>query len=524
MDPTDPGDRPPEPERPLPPRPAWPPPPAATGPGQPPGSAPPAPPGWGPPPGSQPSAPSGWGQPAPPPTWGPPPPTWGYPIPPSWGPPPRRRGRTAWVLAGLAALLAVVLVAVLVARTGPAGPAGPPGAPPRAAGPARAAAPALPDPRTDLPKLLAKRAKAIVDDDRTAFLSTVDKRQKTWYRDQSTEFGRLRTVPFSAFTYRVVDLRSGNNLKRRYDADQVYLGQVEARYRFRNQDASPVLTRHSFTFALVPAGWRIAGPGDRRLRARDDVEIWDGGQVRTLRSARSLVVYHPGQDALARRLLTVADRAYGQVGAAWTGTWERKAVILVPRDQQEAERLVHARDLSRVAALASSSIESDQTGRVLGNRIVINTTNVVRYRPLDLQVLITHEMTHVATRTLGDGVPLLLVEGFADWAALLPVKLPFTITRAALVREVRSGGFDGVLPGDRDFRGPDAGVAYDEGSAFCLWVARTFGAAKLRALYREFAGTSPASAAALDHGFREVLGLSRRTAERRWAAWVRDQA
>jgi hypothetical protein len=426
----------------------------------------------------------------------------------------------------VAALLVVALVAaVLLVRPG-GGSAGSPGPAPRAAGSAKppTTAPAPPDPRTDLPKLLAKRAKAIVGDDRAAFLSTVDKRQKAWYREQATQFASLRTVPFSAFTYRVVALRSGTGLKRRYDADQVYLGQVEARYRFTGQDASPVLTRHSFTFVHIPAGWRIAGKGDRHLRARDHVEIWDGGKVQTVRSARTLIVYHPGADDLARRLLTVADRAYAQVGAAWTGEWERKAVILVPRDQDEAERLVGARDLSRVAALASSSVESGQRGRILGNRIVVNTTNVVRYRPLDLQVLITHEMTHVATRTLGDGVPLLLVEGFADWAALQPVKLPFGATRANLAEQVRLGRFDGALPSDREFRGPGAGVAYDEGSAFCLWVARTFGAAKLRALYREFAGSDPTSTAELDRGFRDVLGMSRRTAERRWAAWVRDQA
>jgi hypothetical protein len=505
MDPTDPGDGPPEPERPHPPRPAWPPPPAATGPGQPPGSAPPAQPAWG-------SSPQ---------------PAWGLPPQPVWGPPPQPppgRGRVAWILASVAALLAVALLAaVLFVRAGPVGSSG---SPSRAAGPARpgTAAPAPPDPRTDLPKLLAKRAKAIIDDDRTAFLSTVDKRQKAWYRAQAAQFANLKTVPFSDYTYRVVALRTGSGLKRRYDADRVYLGQVEARYRFTGQDASPVLTRHSFTFVHIPAGWRIADKGDRRLRARDDVEIWDGGKVRSLRSDRTLVVYHPGAEALAGRLLTVADRAYAQVGAAWTGKWERKAVLLVPRDQEEAEDLVGARDLSRVAALAASSIESDESGRVLGNRIVVNTTNVVRYRSLELQVLITHEMTHVATRTLGDGVPLLLVEGFADWAALQPVKYPFSVTRSALVQQVRSGRFDGALPSDREFRGPDAGVAYDEGSAFCLWVARTFGAAKLRALYRQFAGSSPPSTAELDHGFRQVLGLSRRTAERRWAAWVRDQA
>jgi hypothetical protein len=259
------------------------------------------------------------------------------------------------------------------------------------------------------------------------------------------------------------------------------------------------------------------------MRSRDDHEIWDSGQVRTVRSARTLIVHHPGQEELAARLLRVADRAYTQVGAAWTGRWERKAVILVPRDQDEAEELVGARDLSRVAAVASSSVESGRTEKVLGNRIVVNTSNVDGYDGLNLQVLITHEMTHVATRTLGDAVPLLLVEGFADWAALKPVGLPLENTRPALNQAVDTRRFDGALPTDPEFRGGDAAVAYDEGSAFCLWVASTYGAGKLQALYRTFRGSGATSDGELDRGFKRVLGVSRRTAERRWAAWVSDR-
>jgi hypothetical protein len=240
-------------------------------------------------------------------------------------------------------------------------------------------------------------------------------------------------------------------------------------------------------------------------------------------SARTLIVYHPGDEALARRLLRVADRAYTQVDAAWARHWERKAVILVPEDEQEAEELVGASDLSRVAAVASSSVESGATERVLGNRIVVNTDNVERYNDLNLQVLITHEMTHVATRALGDGVPLLLVEGFADWAALKPLGYPLAVTRPNLARRVRADRFDGKLPGDGEFRGPDAAVAYDEGSAFCLWVADTYGPGKLRALYRQFRGSDPPSEAEFDRGFRRVLDLTRRQVERRWAVWVRSQ-
>ena len=422
----------------------------------------------------------------------------------------------------MAGLLVVALVAAfLVVRSGDQGEQA------RQAVGQRPATKLPPDPATDLPKLLAKRAKAVIDDDRAAFLATVDKRQKTYYQRQATLFARMRTAPFSAFTYRLDpnDLRSGAKLRRHYRAEQVQLAPVQVRYRFEGQDSSPVLARESFTFVLTGSGWRIAGPGDSRMRRRDDVEIWDSGQVRTARSPRTLIVHHPGQEDLAQRLLQVADRAYGQVGAAWTGKWERKAVILVPRDQSEAERLVGARDLSRVAAVASSSVESGTTEaeKVLGNRIVVNTSNVVRYNTLNLQILLTHEMTHVATRTLGDGVPLLLVEGFADYAALKPIGFSFASTRPALNQRVDSGRFDGALPRDDEFRSGDAAVAYDEGSAFCQWVAATFGSGKLQALYREFRGSGSTSTSELDRGFKDVLGISRPTAERRWAAWVRDQ-
>jgi hypothetical protein len=418
------------------------------------------------------------------------------------------------VVAGL--LVAALVAAVLAVRPGVQAGA------PRVVG-QQPATRAAADPSAELPRLLTRRARAVLGDDRASFLATVDKRQTRFYKRQAKLFARMRTVPFSDLAYKITDEHASTRLRRRYDADQVIQAQVQARYRFKGQDASPVLARHSYTFVLTRSVWRIAGPGDAGQRRRDDTEIWDHDPVRTAGSARTLIVYHPGDEALARRLLRVADRAYAQVDAAWTRHWERKAVILVPKDQQEAEELVGASDLSRVAAVASSSVESGASERVLGNRIVVNTDNVERYNDLNLQVLITHEMTHVATRTLGDGVPLLLVEGLADWAALKPLGYPLAVTRPNLARRVRADRFDGRLPGDGEFRGPDAAVAYDEGSAFCLWVADTYGAGKLRDLYRQFKGSDPPSEAEFDRGFRRALDQTRRQAERRWAVWVRSQ-
>jgi hypothetical protein len=441
---------------------------------------------------------------------------------PGWAPPPvppARRGRRAgWVVAVVVVLAAALVAGMFALRSG-VGVEQPPRQP-ATQGPATQA---TADPQAEVPKLLARRARAILRGDRAAFLATVDRRRGAYYRSQAKLFASMRTVPFSTVDYQVTDPRNWATatVRRRYAPDRVYLPHVQLRYRFKGQDASPVLGRLFYTFVLTRSGWRIGGQEDARPALRDDVQIWDGGPVKTLRTGRTLVVYHPGSEQLAGRLLAAAERGYGEVAAVWTGRWERKVVILVPRDQDEAERLVHARDLSPVAALSASSVESGPGGRVLGNRIVVNPAVLAPYRNLDLQNVVTHEMTHVATRTLGN-VPLFLVEGFAEYTALRPFRrYPPRLTRPMLAARVRAGRFDGRLPSARELRGRDGVVAYDEASTFCLWVVESYGEGKLLALYRAFAGSKPPNAAELDLGFREVLGVSKRTAEARWAAWVR---
>jgi hypothetical protein len=338
-------------------------------------------------------------------------------------------------------------------------------------------------------------------------------------------FDRMATVPFASFSYTVPDPLQdvgGDRARQRYAPTAVSVFPIEASFGFRGQDASPFVARYYYTFAVTDSGWRIAGQDDVPAPLRSDVEIWDGGPVQTVSSSRTLVVFHPGGSTLARRLLTVAEQGYAQVTASWSGKWDKRVVILVPRDQREAQRLVRSRSLTDVAAVTSSAIEAGPLHRLLGNRIIVNTSLVKSYRTLDLQVVLTHEMTHVATRAIGVGVPLYLVEGFADYTALRPLGAPLRVTRPSLALAVRASRFTGKLPSRSQLVGNDAALAYDQGSSFCLWVAITFGEGKVQALYRSFGDLSTdATRQDEDRRFRRVLGLSRTTAEGRWAAFVR---
>lgn len=466
--------------------------------------------GWSPPAGLD--SPSGWG--------------------PAPAPAPARTRRRGWII-GLAIVVALAVMVVqlvqlgLLRRPEPA-VSTPPGAHAAAGGSASTgpgASASTRSPQAQVVRLLASRADALLRHDKAAFLATVDQRRRTFYRSQAVLFDRMATVPFASLSYTVPDPLQdvgSDRARQRYSPTVVSMFPVQASFRFRGQDASPFLARFYYTFAVTDSGWRIAGQDDTPSSLRSDVEIWDSGAVRTVSTARTLVVFHSGDATLARRLLSVAERGYGQVAASWSASWDKRVVILVPRDQREAQRLVQSRDLSDVAAVTSSVVEAGPLHRLLGNRIIVNTSLLEDYGTLDLQVVLTHEMTHVATRKIGVGVPLYLVEGFADFTALRPLDAPVRVTRPSLAAAVRAGRFKGKLPSRSQLVGSDAALAYDEGSTFCLWVESTFGEAKLQALYSSFGDlVGDPSHQDEDLRFRRVLKISRATAEARWAAFVK---
>jgi hypothetical protein len=376
--------------------------------------------------------------------------------------------------------------------------------------------------------LLRQRAYALLNKDEKAFLAGIDSRERAYRSQQQKLFRRLQKLPFAAYEYRVFPpdeaLRSTRD---KFAPDPVYSPLVETRYRFRRAETTPILNAVRFTFIRTPEGWRIGGQEKPRVGDHNHAELWDTGAVETLRGERTLVFFHPASRSLAQRMLDAAERGYDDVDAAWDGDWDHQVVIMVPSSESEAEKIAAVRDISAAAAVAATSTEPGPVDKILGARIVVNPA-IRRYDQLNLQVVVTHEMTHVATRFVGTGVPLFLVEGFADFAALRDVDLPLRSTRPSLTSAVADGSFDGKLPSAKVFELRTANdrsraLAYDKGSTFCLWVERTWGLDTVRSLYRSFEGEDgPPSQAVTDSKFKEVLGISFATAQSRWAKFVRS--
>ncbi|MFG1611843.1 hypothetical protein ACGFI3_03765 [Nonomuraea wenchangensis] len=263
--------------------------------------------------------------------------------------------------------------------------------------------------------------------------------------------------------------------------------------------------------ALVPAA--SAPIADAPALPAGALGLWPGESV-TVRGTRSVVVGRPAPTTSSAEpassvslveLARLADTAALRVGAV-LGEPVRPLVI-VPASAAEAARLAGTGPIDGLAALAD------------GDRVLVVPEVFARLNPTGRDVVLTHELTHVAAGT--DRLPVWLYEGFADYVGYRDSGLPVRTAAAELADEVRAGRLPGELPGPAAFAADGSDPArlaraYQESWLACRFLADRFGEETLVRLYRE------ARVAGADRALAG-LGLSTATLTDRWRAYVREQ-
>lgn len=404
----------------------------------------------------------------------------------------------------------------------------------RAPAPTVAVAPA-PDPDlrpAAINALLQRRAAAVRSRDRSAFLGTVDPSAAGFAADQRRLFDNLARLPLAAFTYTAAGMRSTGG---------GWWVEVTLRYRLRDFDDADVVRRQYVHVVHRPGtGWVVAGTGAAH-GLPDDPEVWDSGRLTVVRGRRSLVL---GADADHAQLRQIADRidagipvVSGVVGRRWA----RRAVVLVPASQEQAARLVgRTQDLGKIAALATVTGAPDHPA----DRIVVAPHTFPRLNSLGRRVVLTHELTHLATGGARDTrTPMWLIEGLADYVGYKGIDVSPAQAAGELAAEVRGGRLPTGLPGQQDFAGssPRLSQAYQEAWLACRLIVERYGERRLWRLYRAAggqagpadegagAGEDGAAGAAADPGewearaIRGVLGIEISEFVRMWRDYLRTE-
>ncbi|MFF3905218.1 hypothetical protein ACFYZJ_04270 [Streptomyces sp. NPDC001848] len=358
-------------------------------------------------------------------------------------------------------------------------------------------------------QVLDRRAAAVLDGDRSAFLGTQTRAAG------AAGFDNLRAVPLAAWSYRVTALHLTGD---RATAD------AELRYRVRGYDRAPVTAARSLRLTRIGGRWYVASDEPAWKAAR---QLWDQGAVEAVRGAHSLVLGVGQPRDTLREYARLADRAVPAVTGAWGTGWPGRVVVLVPTSLQGMAALLGA-PASRYRGIAAVTTgEVGGSGTAPADRITVNPDAYAILGDLGKQVVLTHETTHVATRRhTTAATPLWLSEGYADWVGYRGTGRTPAEVAPELDRAVGLGHAPSALPQDSDFAfSGDAGKlaqAYESGWMACRMIADRWGEARLNDFYRAV-GDHAGREGAVENALRTVLGTSPEAFTQQWRAYLRSQ-
>ncbi|MBM6404044.1 hypothetical protein JQN72_07290 [Phycicoccus sp. CSK15P-2] len=289
---------------------------------------------------------------------------------------------------------------------------------------------------------------------------------------------------------------------------------VVQRYRVAGVDRADRTA--TVRYSVVPRGdgWLVASESATAGSAAPPWLAMPG--LTTLRTTHAVVAGSAEPAALDSAARTV-DRALPALAEHWSGTPER-TLVLVPSTEDEAGSLLGSSG-GGLAATTDGPVGPD--GLATGDRVVLDPQARRRLTDTGRDVVLTHELVHVAVRASAPGeAPTWLDEGYADHVGYARAGLPERRLAAALVAAVGSDGVPGDLPAPSAFDPAAGGV---EVGYLAAWqaaetVAELAGEDGLRRLVRACRSPDgPRDAERVcDAAMPGILGTDRAGLIRRW--------
>ncbi|MEI7029717.1 hypothetical protein [Streptomyces pratensis] len=355
----------------------------------------------------------------------------------------------------------------------------------------------------EIAAVLEDRAAAVLEHDAAGYLAALDPGATELRTAQRGELANLADVPLKSWTYELkgVTERDGG----RATAD------VELRYRIAGYDTAPAAARRTLELTRDGGRWHITA--DRAAEGAAG-QLWQQGDVEVVEGAHSIVLGVERPAGELRQVADAVDLAVPAVSDAWPRPWTRRVVVLVPGSVRDMAALLGAPEAGYRGIAAVTTGEVGGTGRrpALADRVIVNPQAYADLGGFGQRVVLTHETTHVATRTsTSTATPVWLSEGFADWAAYRGEDRSAASIAPELAAALRTGEVPAELPGDRDFGfdGDPAklGRAYEGGWLACALIAERWGREKLVAFY-ESVGAHPRREGAVEQAMDAVLGTT----------------
>lgn len=384
-------------------------------------------------------------------------------------------------------------------------------------------------------KLLQLRAQGVLNASPQQWRKPLDSHNTTFVTRQTTIFDNLADVQFASWSYQTPQTAEITALKptrlAELNVTQGWVVPTVLSYQLADQAGKPLAgqtpIRRQQTFTVIRRGeeWSLTDTSDGVTA----VDLWDLGKVSVHHSKRALVV-GTASTATLQRIGQEMDVAGQRVDEVWGDHWPRTAIVMIPASTGDMARLLSRSSpagLNQVAAVTTGAVNNDnKNSSTTGDRIIINPGGYNDLGKNGRLIVLTHELTHVATRISTSGsVPIWLSEGFSDYVAYRKSKVQPRFISAAAVKAYKQGRIGDKFPDKESFDPTVADIspAYSGCWMIANLIANEYGPDKLVALYRDLASTS-VDEAGVEEALTQHLGISSEELLSKWRAELRAKA
>jgi hypothetical protein len=344
-------------------------------------------------------------------------------------------------------------------------------------------------------------ADAILDGNRAAFLGVVDDARTGFAQEQRTVWMNTRQLHFQMLRYTYDGLVEPDKPLH----TPSFLAQVTTTYELKGFDTAPIQVEDGFTFVREDGTWKLASVTDAagQFNATTLPVPWEGAPIEAYGDPDYLAIVDRGQGALARHLVALCHQANNAAGLLLGSQNTRPTVVLATS---------HTRGFAKFSgpdALAVTYRLPTADGLLSAWRLVLNPAYVDRVARDP--VVLTHELTHLATQSYLPYLPAWLAEGTAEYVGWHAA--------GGLAAQARWRGYTSArslpdrLPITANFYLQHVELNYVQGMALVTWVEQHRGSHAVLALMKAFAAEGAGNPSydpdvAAEHVLRSTLGMS----------------
>lgn len=255
-------------------------------------------------------------------------------------------------------------------------------------------------------------------------------------------------------------------------ADGSWTGIVDLTWQVGDLDTAA--SRADVAVSFVPDGDRL-GIAGFVVSAGARTPLWVRGALSVARDDDVLVMVDGSRAeaaAVARRVARGRD-----VVRRVLPDWDSAVVVEVPASAADLDETLGATPGTYTAIAGVTATPGSVASADAPVHVFVNPDVTAGLRRAGAQVVMSHELVHVATDAVRTPMEPWLLEGFADYVALRDTRLPDRTTLGRAIELVRRDGLPDALPTAADFdtRASDLQARYEQAWLACRVIADRLG-------------------------------------------------